>query len=333
MKKRSFPSAVLTLGGLGIVCGVMAWSAGAANVPIPRADPQTTAGWVKYEGNPVLGGAYGTCFDASVMKEGDRYRMWFSWRPRKSVALVESQDGLHWSEPRIVLGPRNETGWEDDINRPVVLKRQDGYHAWYTGQAKGHSWIGYATGPDGVTWKRASNQPVLSPEKPWEKVALMCPHVIWDQTVRRFRMWYSGGEQYEPDAIGYAVSADGVNWTKHEANPVFKSDPGVEWEKHKVTACQVLRQGGWHVMFYIGFRDTDHAQIGIARSKDGVTGWQRHPANPVIRPDQDRWDHDACYKPFALFDGEKWRLWYNGRHGSVEQIGVVFHEGEDLGFE
>lgn len=333
MKKLLFPSVGIALVVLGITSCLLAWSAAAAGTENPQAAEQTTAGWVKYQGNPVLGGAYGTCFDISVMKDGDLYRMWFSWRPQKSVALVESKDGLHWSEPRIVLGPRKETGWEDDINRPVVLKRKDGYHAWYTGQTEDHSWIGHATSPDGVTWTRASSRPVLSPEKPWEKVALMCPHVIWDGKANLFRMWYSGGEQYEPDAIGYATSADGLNWTKHEANPVFKSDPGVEWEKHKVTACQVVRQEGWHVMFYIGFRDNDHAQIGIARSRDGVTGWQRHPANPVIRPGQNQWDHDACYKPFALFDGKKWRLWYNGRHGSVEQIGVALHESADLGFK
>jgi hypothetical protein len=44
------------------------------------------------------------------------------------------------------------------------------------------------------------------------------------------------------------------------------------------------------------------------------------------------WDHDACYKPSAVFDGAKWLLWYNGRHGHFEQIGVAFHDGEDLGF-
>jgi len=81
-------------------------------------------GWVKYEGNPVMGGKYGTCFDISVLKEGDRYRMWLSWRPKQSLAVVESRDGFHWTEPpQIVLGPRKETGWEEDINRPVVLKR------------------------------------------------------------------------------------------------------------------------------------------------------------------------------------------------------------------
>ena len=99
-----------------------------------------------------------------------------------------------------------------------------------------------------------------------------------------------------------------------------------------MTACQVERQGDGYLMFYIGFRDVNHAQIGVARSKDGITGWQRHPANPIVRPGHDKWDHDACYKPYAIFDGRKWLLWYNGRHGGLEQIGVVMHEGEDLGF-
>ena len=300
----------------------------------PAPNAETTGGWIKYRNNPVMGGKYGTCFDISVLKEGDVYRMWLSWRPKGSVALVESPDGIHWSEPpRVVLGPRKETGWEDGINRPVVVKREDGYHMWYTGQARGRSQIGYATSPDGITWKRMSEKPVLAPEAAWEKVAVMCPHVLWDAEARLFRMWYSGGEQNEPNAIGYATSADGLKWTKHGSNPIFTPDPKSDWEKHKVTACQVEKRGGWYWMFYIGFRDEAHAQIGIARSKDGLTHWQRHPGNPIVRPGKDRWDHDACYKPYAIFDGRKWLLWYNGRHGSLEQIGAVMHDGEDLGFE
>jgi predicted GH43/DUF377 family glycosyl hydrolase len=203
---------------------------------------------------------------------------------------------------------------------------------WYTGQARDRSWVGYATSTDGKTWKRMSDRPVLASEKPWEKVAVMCPHVIWDEPAGLYRMWYSAGEQYEPNAIGHATSPDGLTWTKHADNPVFRPDPQCPWEKHKVTACQVLRQGDWHVMFYIGFRDEDHAQIGIARSKDGLSGWQRHPANPILRPGRDKWDHDACYKPFAILGGGRWLLWYNGRRGGAEQIGLAMHEGEDLGF-
>jgi hypothetical protein len=173
----------------------------------------------------------------------------------------------------------------------------------------------------------------LSPEKPWEKVAVMCPHVIWDDNQRLFRMWYSGGEQYEPDAIGYATSPDGIAWTKNLSNPIFKPDPKIPWEHERVTACQVVRRGDWHYMFYIGFRDRDHAQIGLARSKDGLTNWQRNAANPIVRSGGDDWDHDACYKPYAIFDGQKWLLWYNGRRGGLEQIGLVLHAGADLGFQ
>src|ERR1700730_6545514 len=86
---------------------------------------ETTAGWVKYAKNPVLGGDLGTCFDVSVLKENDGYRMWFSWRPKKSIALVESKDGIEWSKPTIVLEPNRETDWESDINRPVVIKQGD----------------------------------------------------------------------------------------------------------------------------------------------------------------------------------------------------------------
>jgi len=293
---------------------------------------ESRAGWLKSPSNPVLGGALGTCFDLALLKEGPTYRMWFSWRPKKSVALVESPDGVRWGEPQIALGPNPKSGWEEEINRPGVVKRSDGYHLWFTGQARGHSWIGYATSPDGKTWSRASEQPVLSADQPWEKVAVMCPHVSWDQTTSLFRMWYSGGEQAEPDAIGYATSADGRTWTKLSNNPVFRADPNNSWERSKVTGGQIVRHGDWYYMFYIGFRDADHAQIGLARSPDGITGWQRHPANPIIGPGNNQWDHDACYKPFAIWDGARWLLWYNGRHGGLEQIGLATHAGEDLGF-
>lgn len=305
----------------------------------PLAAAETSAGWTKFEGNPVMGGKYGTCFDISVLREGGQYRMWLSWRPPKAVALVESPDGIHWSEPpRIVLGPRPETGWEDDINRPYVLKKDGTYHLWYTGQVKpgagdGHSSIGYATSPDGVAWKRMSDRPVLTFDQPWEKnIAVMCPSVIWDEKERLFRMWYCGGEQNEPNAIGYATSPDGLTWNKYAGNPIFAADPGNLWERHKVAGVQVEQHGGWYFMFYIGYQDEPSAKIGLARSKDGITNWQRHSSNPIIFPGHDKWDHDACYKPYALFDGQKWLLWYNGRHGGLEQIGVVLHEGEDLGF-
>jgi len=302
-----------------------------AQLPTTPSSKPGPARWKKYSGGPVLGGSLGTCFDISMLHEDEKYKMYFSWRPKHSIAVTESGDGIHWTTPQILIGP-TKTGWEDDINRPGVVKHGGMYHMWYTGQFNGHSSIGYAISKDGLAWKR-QDKPVLEADRPWEKVAVMCPSVLWDEKAHEFRMWYSGGDQYEPDAIGYATSPDGIAWEKRET-PVFEADPASRWERYKVTACQVIEWKGWHYMFYIGFRDIDHAQIGIARSRDGVSNWQRLKSNPIISPTVDGWDADACYKPFVLYDkiGERWMLWYNGRHGGFEQIGLATKSVPDLGF-
>lgn len=298
--------------------------------------PPENGGWHKYEGNPVLGNDdLGTCFDIYVMEDAEGYRMYFSWRNRKSLAVTTSADGITWADPKIILEPRMETGWEDDLNRNCVIRREDGYHMWYTGQAhNAHSWIGYATSPDGYRWKRMSDQPVLFSERPYEGASVMCPCVIWDEKQRLWRMWYSAGENYEPNVIAYATSADGMKWTKQAANPIVLPNRQNAYEKERVGACQVFERDGWYYMFYIGFEDIDTARICLARSPDGVTRWHRHPANPIISPTEGAWDGDACYKPYVLWQPERqrWLLWYNGRRGAPEYIGLAIHEGYDLGF-
>ncbi|GAP72914.1 hypothetical protein SAMD00024442_5_31 [Candidatus Symbiothrix dinenymphae] len=298
--------------------------------------------WTKYENNPVLGGAdLGTCFDIAMLQEDGKYKMWFSWRPKKSLAYTESKDGINWSEPTIVLAPNPDSGWENEINRPSVIKRDGVYHLWYTGQvwyndwSKSGSWIGYATSTDGIHFERKSDKPVLVPEKGWEKEhAVMCPNVEWDADAKLFTMWYSGGEIYEPNAIGYATSPDGLVWTKYKNNPIFSCDKNTEWEHHKVAGGHVFKHNDWYLMFYIGYENEHLARIGIARSKDGITNWERLPTNPIISPTPDGWDAEACYKPFVIYDAKekKWRLWYNGRTGNLERIGLVFLDGADLGF-
>ena len=136
--------------------------------------------------------------------------MWLSWRPKRSIGYSESNDGLHWSPPKVVFGPLEGSEWEgDEINRPCVIKFEGGYLMWYSGQMNpynenGTSKIGYATGSDGIHWSRPFSRPVLSPDCAWEKNSLMCPHVNYNEEKRLFEMWYSGGSNHEPDAIGYA---------------------------------------------------------------------------------------------------------------------------------
>jgi hypothetical protein len=66
--------------------------------------------------------------------------------------------------------------------------------------------------------------------------------------------------------------------------------------------------------------------------RDGLTNWERYPANPIVRATGKGFDADACYKPYALLAGGKWMLWYNGRNVHLEQIGLAIDGGRSLGF-
>jgi predicted GH43/DUF377 family glycosyl hydrolase len=294
---------------------------------------RTAGGWDKDPSGPVIGGNLGTAFDLSILQDNGLYKAWFSWRPKDSIAYVESADGINWSAPVIALGP-TRSGWEDIVNRPSVIKTRSGFAMWYTGQTADHSAIGYATSADGMHWARVAIDPVLVPSLPWEKVAVMSPDVRYDQASGGYSMWYSGGEQYEPDAIGYASSVDGLHWTKFAQNPIFSASGGNNWDGYKVTAADIEPYGPGgtgFVMFYIGFADVNHAQIGVAFSPDGITHWVRSSVNPIIRPGYPfTWDSDAVYKPAVIHAAGRWLLWYNGRSGAREQIGRALHEGDTL---
>lgn len=299
------------------------------------SEGETAGGWVLDPHNPVLGGALGPCFDPFILKQGDRYKMWFSWRRQHAIGYAESPNGYRWSSPRIVLTPDPAVAGQIDVNRSSVLVRDGRYHLWYTGQSVEQSQIYYATSPDGLAWTRSSAQPVLAPAFHWEKSAVMCPDVLWDDEKSEFRMYYSAGEQFEPDCIALATSADGIAWTKRE-QPILNADPNSPWETAKVAGADVHKLDGWYYLFYIGFADLHHANIGVARSRDGISGWQKHPANPILRApgmlNLFAWNRDAIYKPSAVREEDKWVLFFNARRRDTEQIGMAMHNGVELGF-
>ena len=290
--------------------------------------------WVKYAGNPVMGGPeLGTCFDLNVVPWGAaKYNNYFSWRGHKCIALARSEDGIHWTEPVKVLEPDPTSGWEDRLNRASVWFKDGVYHMWYCGQARGYTRIGYATSKDGVKFTRVSKGPVMIPERPHEGFSVMNPYVRWDGAMGKWRMWYASGETYEPNVLCYAESEDGLKWEKSPLNPIVVKGAG--WERDRVGGCEVhpLPDGRW-IMFYIGYADIHTARIGAAVSPDGIRGWKRLKANPLVEPTKGEWDSAAVYKPSVVRDdvGKRWLLWYNGRTENREYIGMVEHKGLDLG--
>lgn len=320
-----------------------------------KQDTGSQGGWIKYENNPILGVEGDFVFDNNVIRTEFGYRMYYSWRNHYSIAFVESNDGINWGEPQIAIGPR-DTGWEEDVNRPAVVVRDGVYHMWYSGQTAGRdfaseTWteayleasrntlgtsdIGYAWSDDGVEWNRR-DAPVLKAAGGWEEQSLMCPAVIFDEEAGLYKMWFAGGGWFEPDALGYATSKDGITWNRVQEEPVFTPDPATLWERARVAGPHVEFYDGWYYLFYIGYEDMFKARIGLARSRDGVTDWERHPQNPILSAGiPGGWDSESIYKPFLLPDPEndQWLMWFNARQGTTERIGLATHPGMDLGFD
>ena len=290
-------------------------------------------GWVKLGKGPVLGGPeLGTCFDVNVIPDGSaKYNMYFSWRPKKAIALSRSEDGIDWTEPKIVLEYDETSGWEDNLNRSCTIFWNGKYHMWYTGQARDYSKIGYAVSDDGERFTRVTTDPVLEPLYNYEGYSVMNPYVIRDDEKGIFRMWYACGETYEPNMIAYAESVDGIHWERSPLNPIFVH--GVGWEQDRIGGCEVhpLPDGSF-IMFYIGYSDINTARIGAAVSPDGIRQWKRLDTNPLVEPTEGYFDASACYKPSVFRDVEnnRWQLWYNGRNGGAEYVGYAVHEGLEL---
>lgn len=287
--------------------------------------------FTKYDKNPVFGDEKtGTVFDVYITRDENRYRMDFSWRQKKACAVSFSDDGIHWDEPEITLNYDESTGWEDEINRNCVLKINGIYKMWYTGQARGYSYIGYAESVDGIHFERKYDEPILIPEFPWEGESVMNPCILYEHG--KYRMWYSAGETYEPNVLAYATSEDGIHWSKKRFNPIFVCEPNNIYEQARIGGCQVIKMEDEYYLFYIGYEDINTARICVAKSRDGIVQWERSPLNPIISPDAEMWDADACYKPSVIWNEEdqKWMLWYNGRRGSQEFIGFAEFDQKDL---
>lgn len=284
--------------------------------------PPENDGWIKY-GSPILGGEAGTFYDPFVRRIDNHYIMIVSHRNTKSIVRCDSNDGIHWSNPVSVLKPNKESGWEDRVNRACYWIKDGVWYLWYTGMNEKEAKIGLAVSKDGYSFKRYQQNPIIVPTESHEQGAVMNPCVLWDDADFVFKMWYSAGEKFEPDVLCLATSKDGINWEKHGQNPVFTH--GVDkYDQCKVGGCDVVKVNGRYLQFYIGYENIDNARICVAESNDGID-WKRIKQNPILSPTKGAWDSDAVYKPSVCFDIKKNNayLWYNGRKGQNEYIGLA----------
>ncbi len=245
---------------------------------------------------------------------------------------VNLKSQVHWTKhpdnPVMVPGTPGE--WDEELLFPgypgSVIFYDSIYHMWPTG-----NWIsiGHATSPDGVTWTKDINSPVLveGPDGDWDENSVYTGGVLVIDSI--FHMWYSGHSGLDITAnhrIGHATSPDGVTWTKDTVNnPVLDMGPGGTWDEGWVAPGSVIFNGSEYHMWYSGHGVTGSGvQFGHATSPNGVT-WTKDPSNPVLINDTS-WESTRIDAPMVIFDGTTYRMWYTGGGQDDSQIGYATSE-------
>ncbi len=83
------------------------------------------------------------------------------------------------------------------------------------------------------------------------------PTVIWDNKESLYKMWYGSFDKTDMQtytAVGYAVSKDGINWTKN-IHPVFTTLRSSKGEKIGISTgpCVLLKDD----VFYLWYAGVD----------------------------------------------------------------------------
>lgn len=280
------------------------------------------------------------------------YRLWYVGTNASGVSrigLAVSPDGVTWT--RVVGSGTGGSVFEagpagrfdsSGVTYFSVMRDGDLFKMWYSGygSALGTSMtegIGLATSPDGINWTRvvgplAGGALLRASEEAgsFDQHESYVPFVIKDVVTTQspcvgiaegqtcYRMWYegaitTGGYKFR---IGYAVSPDGVNWTRVPGNAgnnaVLANGSASEFDSSSVGIAQVNKEGALYRMWYEAKDFGNRFRIGHVVSLDGIV-WQRPiPSVPVFTGANDpgTLDPDDVWSHTIVKDGNSYSMWY-----------------------
>ena len=242
--------------------------------------------------------------------------------------------------------PKGQPGtWDDRFTDPGAVIYHDGmFHMFRNGfrDFPAESQMGYVTSPDGYTWTKQGDDPVLkTSDVPYAKIAMYASSVLWEDGcwVLYFYTWDSISFPAS-SVIGRAtecvIGPAIAKWTT-DPEPVLKPGAVGEWDEKQVLAPHVLKTDSGYIMYYSGVGASGTQQIGMATSRDGVR-WTKYndPAttdkpyaegDPVFRPaDKGAWDGAWVHQPRVFQTADGWAMIYRGtsdNRGSNMKLGLA----------
>jgi len=307
---------------------------------------QAQTEWAKHDSNPVFV-KWGLMETYAIgqptnLYENDTFKMWYTACAvdhRGRVFRANSLDGIHWTRANLglpVLDIGSPGSWDQKwLDTPEVLHDQTGYRMLYYGDTTDQpapigglgSALGLATSADGLAWTKDSVNPVFRKDTAlsWQNLWVESPALLFVNDT--LRMWYSA-VAYEPGRllvrIGYAWSLDGRDWTRLPTPAIDLGLPGA-FDDMWAAVPAVIRRDSLYEMWYsaVSFADQaandtiDTLRIGYATSTDGVN-WSKYSEpvfstfSPPYRPEA---DSGGPWAPDVVFDGSRYRMWYETKFG------------------
>lgn len=133
-------------------------------------------------------------------------------------------------------------------------------------------------------------------DETWDRFIRERGYIILDDGL--YKMWYTGynGPDTITKYLGYATSPDGINWTRHERNPVFNE----KWTEDMF----VFRHDNKYYMYAEGRNDVAHLLI----SYDGID-WKEQGDLSIVTTTGDTIP-GPYGTPSVFIENGKWYLFY-----------------------
>ena len=258
--------------------------------------------------------------------------------------VARSDDLVHWQPLGLALGygPEGEfdhggrvlgaylyESW--DIRAPRRLRRHEGlfwslYGAYprQGGYELRPGYEGVAVSDDGLHWRRAQDQPILSVYDSdcatWEADCIYQPWLV-EHDGRYYNFYNAAEGRYEQ--TGLAVSDDLRYWRRHADNPVVRNRPG-GWDEVFCSDGKVFWDGDRWLMLYFGV-GRGGAHIMAACSRD-LLHWTAHP-EPLYQAggNPSGLDRQYAHKVSLIYraDQDTFYLFYNAVGDDGRGIGLI----------
>lgn len=265
--------------------------------------------WFKHPDNPVLAGSNGEWNEdgvryPAVVVEDDTLKCWFVGSAYRadppvlgSVGYAWSIDGginwTQWNEP--VLTPDQDLEWMWEIISVGVMSFGRGYLMAILAVDRARiAYVGIAASEDGSDWNMAE-EPILIGGDGWTSELYSAGQVSIFLFGQMIGVAFTGFDDRDQIGIGFALSADLVNWTINNDLILRPTQNRSDFDSRYVYSPDVTFRVQDVRILYSGYSEDTVSRLGVAYT-DGVNLTRYgglETGGAVLEPDEGTWDENA----------------------------------------